>query len=183
MANRDGRVVAHPELKAIADLEKARKLEKLVELIKSQGQDTVEMKDPVTGLRSWIVETPIDSLSEAHGGQGWSLIVSWPLDTRLAPLGKLARQMALVYLFLGGAALVFLNRSFDRVVSRPLRRLTEEAQRYGRGDFTRQLLGESDASELKDLGQALETLGETLEREGRPSSPGTNAPPGGAPPP
>ena len=183
LANREGYVVAHPELKAIADPDKARKLEKLVELIKAEGQDTVEMTDPVTGRRSWVVEVPIDSLSQEHGGQAWSLIVSWPLDMRLAPLGKLARQMAIVYLFLGGAALVFLNRSFDRVVSRPLRRLTDQAQRYGRGDFARQPMDESDAAELKDLGQALESLGETLEKGGGPSSPGPNAPPGGAPPP
>ena len=123
-----------------------------------------EMKDPVTGRDSWVVENPIDSLSEEHGAEAWSVVVSWPLDSRLAPLNRFARRMLVLYLFLGGAALLFLNRSFDQIASRPLRRLAEQARRYARGDFVRRPPGEDEAAELKELSRALDGLGETLEK-------------------
>ena len=137
----------------------------------AQGNDMAEIPDPVTGKKSWVVEIPIDSLSEAHGAEGWSLIVSWPLDARLKPLGSLARRMLVLYLVLGGAALVFLNRSFDQVVSRPLRRLAGQARRYARGDYGREPASQDDAAELRELSRALDSLGETLEKIHRPDKP------------
>jgi sigma-B regulation protein RsbU (phosphoserine phosphatase) len=170
LASRKGRILAHPDLKAIAEVD-TRRLEKLIVLMNAKGDDMAEMVDPVSGKNSWIVEAPIDSLSEAHGAEGWSLIVSWPLDARLAPLGGLARRMLVLYLFLGGAALLFLNRSFDQVVSRPLRRLAEQARRYARGDYTRQPPADEEAAELQELSQALESLGESLGKQDRPPTP------------
>lgn len=171
LASRGGNIVAHPDLKALADLGGERKLGKLDDLMKAKGDDMTEMKDPVTGRNSWIVETPVESLSEEHGGQDWSVIVSWPLDARLAPLGRLARRMVVLYLFLGGAALLFLNRSFDQVISRPLRRLSEQARRYAEGDFARRPPAGEEAAELKELSRSLETLGETLEKGSGPPKP------------
>ena len=80
LASREGHVIAHPELKALEDLGKGERVGKLVELINARGDSMTEMKDPVSGRNSWIVETPVDSLSEARGGGAWSLVVSWPLD-------------------------------------------------------------------------------------------------------
>ena len=166
LASREGIIIAHPDLTVLADLGKAERVEKLVELINAKGAGMTEMKDPVSGRDSWVVENPIMSLSEARGGEDWSLIVSWPLDLRLAPLGGFGRRILTLYLFLGGAALLFLNRSFDRVISRPLRRLTEQARRYALGDFTRQPPGDEEAPELREVSQALESLGDTLEKGG-----------------
>jgi phosphoserine phosphatase RsbU/P len=171
LASRKGRILAHPDLKAIAEVVDVRRFEKLLRLMEAKGSDMAELPDPVTGKNSWVVETPIESLSEAHGAEGWSLIVSWPLDARLAPLGGLARRMLVLYLFLGGAALLFLNRSFDQVVSRPLRRLAEQARRYARGDYGREQAGEDDAAELLELGRALDHLGEALEKARTPREP------------
>jgi sigma-B regulation protein RsbU (phosphoserine phosphatase) len=171
LASPEGNVIAHPDLKALADLGKVQRIGKLVELINAKGVDMTEMKDPVSDRNSWIVETPVESLSTAHGGGDWSLIVSWPLDLRLAPLSGFARRMLVLYLFLGGAALVFLNRSFDQIVSRPLRRLGDQARRYARGDFERQPPGDEYAPELRELSQALEGLGETLERKAQSPKP------------
>ncbi len=164
LASRKGHILAHPDLKAIADIGQSVRLEKLIELMNAKGDDMTEMNDPVSGKDSWIVETPIDSLSEEHGAEGWSLIVSWPLDARLAPLGGFARRMLVLYLFLGGAALLFLNRSFEQVVSRPLRRLTQQARRYSQGDYSRQPPAEGEAAELRELSEALESLGESMEK-------------------
>ena len=164
LASPRGHVIAHPDLKALADLGKAQRIGKLVELINARGDSMTEMKDPVSERDSWIVETPVESLSEARGGGDWSLIVSWPLDVRLAPLGGFARRMLVLYLFLGGAALLFLNRSFDQIVSRPLRRLGDQARRYARGDFARQPPGDEYAPELRGLSQAIDSLGEALEK-------------------
>ena len=73
-----------------------------------------EMLDPISRRDSWIVESPIASLSDEFGGQSWSLVVSWPLDTRLAPLDGMARRMLVLYLFLGGAALLAAN--WNRII-------------------------------------------------------------------
>jgi phosphoserine phosphatase RsbU/P len=172
LASRKGRILAHPDLKAISEVVDVRRFARLLELMNAKGNDMAEIPDPVTGKDSWVVETPIDSLSEANGSEGWSLIVSWPLDARLAPLGGLARRMLVLYLFLGGAALLFLNRSFDQVVSRPLRRLAGQARRYAKGDYGREPASKEDAAELRELSRALDSLGETLEkvdRRGKPS--------------
>lgn len=171
LASRKGRVLGHPDLEPIAEIGDIGRLGMLLDLMNAKGHSMKEMPDPVNGKHSWVVETPIDSLSQVNGAEGWSLIVSWPLDARLAPLGGLARRMLVLYLFLGGAALLFLNRSFDQVVSRPLRRLTEQARRYARGDYERQPPEEGEAAELRELSHALESLGETLEKSDRPSKP------------
>lgn len=171
LASPEGNIVAHPDLKILVDLGGVAKLGGLYGLMKAKGDDMTEMKDPVSGRNAWIVETAIDSLSEARGGQDWSAIVSWPLDARLAPLSEFARRMLVLYLFLGGAALLFLNRSFEQVISRPLRRLSEQARRYARGDFSRRSPGDEEAAELKELSRALEKLGETLEKQDRSSKP------------
>ena len=172
LACREGHIVAHPDLKAVSHLDDVQRMKKLVELINARGQGMTEMKDPVTGRDSWVVENPIDSLSEEHGAEAWSVVVSWPLDARLAPLNRFARRMLVLYLFLGGAALLFLNRSFDQIVSRPLRCLAEQARRYAKGEFAPRPPGGDEAAELMELSRALDGLGETLgkgERSRKPS--------------
>ena len=125
MVNRKGRILAHPDLKVIADLPGGENLNELAALMKRSGVDAEAMLDPVSRRRSWIVESPIDSLSAAKGGGDWSLIVSWPLEKRLAPLNGMMRRLLVLYLFLGGAVLWFLNRLFDDTITRPLRQLAE----------------------------------------------------------
>jgi sigma-B regulation protein RsbU (phosphoserine phosphatase) len=168
LVDRDGQVVAHPDLKAVADLGGNGRLGPLAELMKRRGEDAVQATDPIDRKDSWLVEMPIAALSEARGGKDWSLIVSWPLDRRLAPLGEMARRMLVLYVFLGGAALLFLHRSFDTIVTRPLRRLAEQASRYASGDYDHRPPTQGEASELGELSRALDGLGETLARTAGP---------------
>ena len=172
MVNRKGRILAHPDLKVIADLPGGENLNELAALMKRSGVDAEAMLDPVSRRRSWIVESPIDSLSAAKGGGDWSLIVSWPLEKRLAPLNGMMRRLLVLYLFLGGAVLWFLNRLFDDTITRPLRQLAEQATRYAEGNFSQPQAPLSDALEIRELGRALNALGETLNKNNNSSSSG-----------
>ncbi len=169
LVNRKGQILAHPDLKAIAELSGGDTLGELAALMEKSGLDTMRMLDPVSHRISWIVEAPISSLAEARGGEDWSLIVSWPLDKRLAPLSGMGRRMLVLYLFLGGAALWFLNRTFDDNITRPLRRLAEQARNYAAGDFSHPAAPLNDAKELRELGSALNELGVTLEEKSNPA--------------
>ena len=164
MVNRKGRILAHPALKPIADIQDNDNLNELVALMKRSGVDTMSMEDPVSHKKSWIVESPIDSLSAAHGGGDWSLIVSLPIEKRLAPLNGMVRRLLVLYLFLGGASLWFLNRIFDDTITRPLRKLAEQANNYAKGHFDKPDAPLNDALELRELGQALNVLGATLKK-------------------
>ena len=165
LINKAGKILAHPALKAIADLPGNKGLGDMAALMKHPGVDTVKMKDPVSHRTSWVVEAPIRSLSAERGGGDWSLIVSWPLDKRLAPLNAMGRRMLILYLFLGGAAIWFLNRTFDDTITRPLRRLAEQARQYASGDFSRPSVMRNDSRELRELGTALNSLGAALEKK------------------
>ncbi len=176
LANFAGQIIAHPDLEPKAGLQGGQALGQIAELIRHPGDDMAEMLDPISGRDSWIVESPIPSLSEQFGGQNWSLVVSWPLDARLAPLGGLARRMLVLYLFLGGAALLVLNRSFDQVVTRPLRRLAERARGYAKGEFGPPPARGDEALELQELSRALESLGDELSRKAAGTPAGTGTP-------
>ena len=168
MVNKAGKILAHPALKALADLPGNPSLGELAALMGRSGVDTVKMVDPVSHRTSWVVESPIRSLSAERGGGDWSLIVSWPLDKRLAPLTAMGRRMLVLYLFLGGAALWFLNRTFEDNISRPLRHLAEQARRYATGDFRQPAIMRDEALELRELGAALNALGASLEKKTLP---------------
>jgi HAMP domain-containing protein len=165
LVNPAGHILAHPALKAMVGLEGSRDLGELGALMKRRGVDTMNMVDPVSRRKSWVVEYPVPSLSAARGGGDWSLIVSWPLDERMAPLTTLGRRMLVLYLFMGGAALWFLNRTFDDTITRPLRRLTRQARGYAEGDFARNPVSRNDARELRELEDALNSLGSALEKD------------------
>ena len=164
MVNRKGRILAHPTLKPIADLPENEDLHELVDLMKQGGVDTLAMSDPVSHIKSWIVESPIKSMSAARGGGDWSLIVSWPIEKRMLPLNGMVRRLLVLYLFLGGAAIWFLNRIFDDTITRPLRKLAERAHNYAEGNFGQPAEPLSEAMELRALGQALNVLGATLKK-------------------
>ena len=168
MVNKAGKILAHPALKALADLPGNQGLGELAVVMARNGVDTVKMVDPVSHQTSWIVESPIRSLSAERGGGDWSLIVSWPLDKRLAPLTGMGRRMLVLYFFLGGAALWFLNRTFEDNISRPLRRLADQARRYAAGDFRQPAVMRDEALELRELGTALNALGVSLEKKSSP---------------
>lgn len=172
MVNRSGHILAHPNLEAIADLPAHDRLDELAALMNNPGVDTVAMTDPISHKKSWIVESPVDSLSLAHGGEDWSLIVSWPLEKRLAPLNGMARRLLVLYLFLGGASIWFLNRTFDDNITRPLRKLAEQARNYAVGDFSQPPTSLNDAMELRELGKALNTLGKTMNNKNNPTDTG-----------
>jgi len=172
LVNQAGHILAHPALKAMVGDEERRELRELGALLKRRGVDTLNMVDPVSRRRSWLVEYPVPSLSSARGGGDWSLIVSWPLDKRMAPLTALGRRMLVLYLFMGGAAIWFLNRTFDDTITRPMRRLVEQARRYAEGDFSRNPAAQHDARELKELEDALNVLGSALEKKAEPSGAG-----------
>ncbi|HEX9078056.1 MAG TPA: cache domain-containing protein [Desulfuromonadaceae bacterium] len=176
LVNRRGQILAHPDLPAIADLPGDDKLGDLAPLMKHSGLDTVQIVDPVSHRKSWVVESPLPSLSAKQGGEDWSLIVSWPLDRRMAPLNGMGRRMLVLYLFMGGAALWFLNRIFDDSITRPLRSLAEQARRYAGGDFSQKPVVGSDTVELRELGAALNSLGAALEKGSRPGAAGEEAP-------
>jgi sigma-B regulation protein RsbU (phosphoserine phosphatase) len=165
MLDRSGHILAHPALKAIADPPAEDRLDELAALMKNPGVDAVALMDPISHIKSWIVESPINSLSAAHGGEDWSLIVSWPLAKQLAPLNSMGRRMLVLYLFLGGASIWFLNRTFDDNITRPLRRLAEQAHKYAAGDFSQPAAPLNDAIELRELGKALNTLGKTMNNK------------------
>ena len=164
MINPKGRILAHPDLKPIADLPETDELNELVVLMKRGGVDTMAMLDPVSHKNSWVVESPIESLSAARGGGDWSLIVSWPIEKRLIPLNGMVRRLLVLYLFLGGAAIWFLNRIFDDTITRPLRKLAEQAHNYAEGNFGRPVAPLNEATELRELGRALNVLGSTLKK-------------------
>ncbi|HTP29899.1 MAG TPA: hypothetical protein VMK12_30105, partial [Anaeromyxobacteraceae bacterium] len=164
LVNQKGQVVAHPDLKAVADLGGSANLGSITELMRHHGEDTIQAADPIGKMDSWLVETPISALSKAQGGNDWALIVSWPLKRRLAPLGEMARRMIVLYAFLGGTALLFLQRSFDAVITRPLRALAEQARRYARGDYSWSPPPRNEAPELRELSYALEGLGKSLAK-------------------
>jgi HAMP domain-containing protein len=165
LVNKAGKILAHPALKALADLPGNQGLGEMAAVMAHSGMDTVKMVDPVSHRTSWVVESPIRSLSAERGGGDWSLIVSWPLDKRLAPLTGMGRRMLILYLFLGGAALWFLNRTFEDNISRPLRHLAEQAHRYAAGDFRQHAVMRDEALELRELGTALNALGADLEKK------------------
>ena len=165
--NRSGHILAHPNLEAIADLPAHDRLDELAALMNNPGVDTVAMTDPISHKKSWIVESPVDSLSLAHGGEDWSLIVSWPIEKRMAPLNGMMRRLLVLYLFLGGAAIWFLNRIFDDTITRPLRMLAEQAHNYAEGNFSQPAAPLNEALELHELGQALNALGATLKKTDR----------------
>jgi phosphoserine phosphatase RsbU/P len=169
LVNPAGHILAHPALKAMVGLEGSRHLGELGALMKRRGVDTLNMIDPVSHRKSWVVEYPVPSLAAARGGGDWSLIVSWPLDKRLAPLNALGRRMLVLYLFMGGAALWFLNRTFDDTITRPLRRLAQQARGYAAGDFSQAPAARDDARELRELEEALNSLGSVLEKDRAPS--------------
>jgi sigma-B regulation protein RsbU (phosphoserine phosphatase) len=172
LVNPAGTIMAHPALKAMITQEGSRNLGELAALMKRRGLDTMNMIDPVSKRRSWVVEYPVDSLSAARGGGDWSLIVSWPLDKRMAPLNALGRHMLILYLFMGGAALWFLNRAFDDTITRPLHRLAEQARGYAQGDFRQTPEARNDSLELKEMKDALNSLGSVLEKNFSPAPSG-----------
>lgn len=171
LVNKTGQILAHPNLKVVSEMDR-QVLSPIVELMNRKGVDCVEMVDPVSQVDSWVVETPIPALSIARGGQDWSLIVSWPMHTRLAPLSGLGRRILVLYLFLGGASFLFLNRSFDRIITRPLSKLAERARRYAAGDFSPQAPWTNDTVELQELSQALDNLGAALAKNAQQSPDG-----------
>lgn len=170
LVNKRGKILAHPDLKPIADIPGGEAAGELMALIKNSKVDAVKMKDPVTHKSSWVVESPIRSLSAERGGEDWSLIVSWTLDKKLAPLNSMGRRMLVLYLFLGGAALWFLNRTIDDVVIRPIQRLTQQARCYSRGDFSQHADVQHETLELKELGQALNLIRVNSAKNDLPAS-------------
>ena len=170
LVNQAGRIVAHPDLKPIADLPGSKGLGEMALLMKRRGLDATKMQDPVTRRTSWVVESPISTLSAERGGGDWSLIVSWPLDKKLAPLNGMGRRMIVLYLFLGGAALWFLNRTIDDTIIRPIRRLTEQAREYSEGNFSQHIDVQYDTLELRELGLALKSLRLSSEKKDAPDT-------------
>lgn len=166
LVNYEGVVIAHPRLKPMAEIQDNPSLAGLRKLLEHPGVDTIQMTDPVERTDSWVVETPIPMLSPERGGQGWSLVVSWPLGTHLTPLTDMGRRMLVLFVFLGGAALLILNRSFDRQITRPLRRLSAQARAYAEGDVDSVPPGRVESTqELRELSLALNRLGEARLRE------------------
>jgi len=154
---------------------KRNNLNELAALMKQDGVDAEEMSDPVSHRTSWIVESHIESLSGTRGGEDWALIVSWPVQQRMAPLNGMVRRLLVLYLFLGGAAIWFLNRILDETITRPLRQLAEQAGNYAEGNFSQPHAPINEATELQELGRALNALGASMNKN-PPSSSTRDAP-------
>ena len=165
-----GKILAHPAMLALDDIPPSKEMSEMTLLVQQRGLDTVEMIDPITRRNSWVVEAPIRSMSKERGAGGWSVIVSWPLDERLSPLNAVAARMLVIYIFLGGAALWFLNRTIDDTITRPLRRLTEQAKQFAAGNFGSSAMLRHEARELRELGNALDALGAALRKDDVDSS-------------
>jgi sigma-B regulation protein RsbU (phosphoserine phosphatase) len=164
LVGRSGRILLHPRLHPLAEpaVEEPKAQAQLKELLDHKGTDTVEMRDPVDRRRSWLVEMPVPSMASEAGGRDWSLIVSWPMAPRLAPLTTMALRMGLLFLFLGGGALLFLQRAFEDSITRPVRRLADQARSFTQGDFTPHRAPREESEELQELGQAIRSLGTAL---------------------
>jgi sigma-B regulation protein RsbU (phosphoserine phosphatase) len=164
LVGRTGRILLHPRLRPMAEpgAEDPQALARLRTLLEHRGTDTVEMKDPVARRRSWLVEMPVPTMASGAGGRDWSLIVSWPMAPRMTPLLRLALRMGLLFLFLGGGALLFLHRAFEDSITRPLRRLVDQARGFAQGDCAIRRAPREESEDLQELGQAIRTLGEAL---------------------
>lgn len=165
LLSQEGSVFAHPDRPVLADpsTEDLARLGPLQDLLRHAGMDAVSGRDPFTGKRAWLVEVPLASLQSAQGGQGWSLVVSWPEAVRLRPLRDLGRRFLILYLALGGAALLFLHRSLNDLITRPITRLAGQARRFIEGDFRDLGHPPEEAAEYRALSHALQTLGQTLQ--------------------
>ncbi len=170
LVNREGVIAAHPSLKVLetgTGEDPGVRLGKVAELLARAGGEAVAGVDPITQRESWLVEEPLPSMSAGRGGQDWSLIVSWPLDRRLRPLRDLALRMGVAFLFLGGGALFFLNRAFEDVISRPLKRLTRRAKALQDGAPEAVTDDEGEPVELRELHQVLHAMAQARTRTGR----------------
>jgi sigma-B regulation protein RsbU (phosphoserine phosphatase) len=166
LVSRDGAVLAHPKLPTLDDPGIATGVPRLGELqgmLDRAGEDTMSTRDPFTHQQAWLVEVPLAPLAQERGGMGWSLIASWPEEVRTRPLADLGKRFLVLYFALGGAALLFLDRSLNDLVSRPISRLAAQARRFAAGDFTELGHPTGEMAELEDLGQALQTLGGAMK--------------------
>lgn len=171
LVNRQGAVFAHPErpVWGAATVGGEARLGSLKALLERAGLDAQSGLDPFTGKASWLVEVPLASLQADRGGQGWSLVVSWPEAVALRPLRALGRRFFILYLALGGAALLFLNRSLNDLVTRPIARMVLQARRFTEGDFRDLGHPPEEAVEFRHLNQALHRLGRSLKGESGPA--------------
>jgi sigma-B regulation protein RsbU (phosphoserine phosphatase) len=175
LVNQDGGLLAHPALGKLDDPGSGRGLPRLGALksmLEHKGEDALSAKDPFSRRASWLVEVPLRALEPRRGGQAWSLVVSWPERLRTQPLADLGKRFLVLYLALGGAALLFLNRSLDDLVSRPVARLAAQARSFASGDFRPLRQPPEEAHELQELGQAIQSLGKTLEGQAPPAGEG-----------
>ena len=164
LVGRDGRILLHPSLPPLTEAAASDPgaLETLKELVRHPGTDMLAMTDPVSRRKAWVVEMPVRSMDAELGGPGWSVVVSWPMSKRMEPYVKLAERVLFLFLFLGGGALMFLNRAFEEMITRPIRRLARQARRYAQGDFAGKSGAKEEAVELQELSQALGQLGTAL---------------------
>jgi sigma-B regulation protein RsbU (phosphoserine phosphatase) len=165
LVGKDGRILLHPALLATpsaAPEEDPQAVAVLKSLMRHPGTDMRAMNDPVSRRKAWVVEMPVRSMAEELGGPGWSVVVSWPMGQRMGPYIKLGERVLCLFLFLGGGALMFLNRAFEEMITRPIRRLARQARRYAHGDFAGKAGLKEEALELEELSQALGQLGTAL---------------------
>ena len=173
LVNKAGQILVHPALKPIVlgpgEGADPKAMAQLKSLIDRPGTDTADMLDPVSRRRAWVVEWPVRSMAAEAGGQDWSVIVSWPLGQRLAPVFKLGERLLILFLFLGGGALLFLNRAFDQLITRPVAALAHQARSYAEGDFSARGPIHEESRELEELSAALAKLREALDPGGKPA--------------
>ena len=178
MVSPEGAVLAHPTLGKLLDTGMGKDspdLGVLKSMLAHEGEDTTSAKDPLTKQQAWLVEVPLANLATQMGGPGWSLIVSWPEEMRTKPLSDMGKRFLVLYLALGGAALLFLNRSLNDMISQPIARLVKQAQHFAHGDFGDLGHPPEEAPELRDLGLAVQQLGATLKEGHSPKPPKAGA--------
>ncbi len=173
-----GTVVAHPTLGKLfgtAGGQGASELGPLKAMLQKAGDDAVSARDPFTQKQAWMVEVPLVNLTADMGGPAWSLIVSWPEEVRAKPLADMGKRLLVLYLALGGAAMLFLNRAMNDLISRPIGRIVRQAQRFARGDFGDLTHPPEEAPELRELGLVVQQLGGSLKNSKSTGKPGADA--------
>ena len=115
-------------------------------------------RDPSIG----IAPVPYPSLA---GGWGFTLGLANPFTTRAATLGTVA-GLLLVLAFIAVVFAVLVGALFARLVTTPLRRLTEASRRLAEGDLTSRIPPDkvtSGTTEMSELARQFNNMADRLE--------------------
>ncbi len=98
------------------------------------GAGTLLVADPEGARDKQIVVFAREEGDAAAVSNGWTLVISLPKRSALAPLLALQNRLALIFLVIGGIA-VGIVLLFSRTITRPLARLSSAVTEVGKGNL------------------------------------------------